>query len=89
MSYPVGIFNKLNLLFGAGCMFFMHYYRLSHGGKVCSGDYLMENPDRNQEQYLLERGELMWWYIVTFWSVMGLLVAIGVGIAIATIRSLS
>jgi hypothetical protein len=42
VSYPVGVFNKLNLLFGAGCMFFMHYYRFSHGGKVCSGDYLSD-----------------------------------------------
>ncbi len=39
-SYPVGIFNKLNLAFGAGCMLFMHIVRLSHAGKVCSGDFL-------------------------------------------------
>jgi len=39
-SYPVGIFNKLNLAFGAGCMVFMHLVRYSHYGKVCSGDFL-------------------------------------------------
>ena len=89
VDYMVGVFNKLNLLFGAGCMFYMHYYRFSHGGKVCSGDYIMSGYEVNTNIYLLERGELFWWYIVTFWSVIGLICAIGVGITIATLRSLS
>jgi hypothetical protein len=87
ISYPVGIFNKLNLVFGAGCMFFMHYYRFRHGGRVCSGDYLDDGTIvANSGLYLLERGDLMWWYIVTFWSIIGLVFVVALGITIATIR---
>ena len=41
-EYPVGVFNKINLSFGAACMVFMHLVRYSHYGKVCSGDFLTQ-----------------------------------------------
>lgn len=89
-DYPIGIFSKLNLVFGAGCMAFMHYYRLSHGGKVCSGDYLNGgtiNKEHEVETYLILRGELMWWYIKAFWITMGLAFSIIIGAVIATLKS--
>ena len=71
-------------------MFFMHYYRFRHGGRVCSGDYLADGTYvANSGLYLLERGDLMWWYIVAFWSVIGLVFVVALGITIATIRQLS
>jgi hypothetical protein len=39
-DYPLSILVRLNLAFGTICMFYMHYYRLSQAGKVCSGDLL-------------------------------------------------
>ena len=90
-DYPLSIMNKLNLLFGLGCMGFMQYYRLSHGGKVCSGDYIQEsdlNKTEELEGYLILRGELMWWYMKAFWIFMGLLFAIVIGAIIATLKSL-
>lgn len=90
-SYPVGIFNKLNLSFGAGCMVFMHLVRYSHSGKVCSGDYLSQEILSQQggeiEGYLVIRGKLMAWYIGAFWTVMALIIVSTIMLVIAAIRS--
>eukprot|EP00347_Sterkiella_histriomuscorum_P009880 403339522 len=91
-SHPVGIFNKLNLALGAGCMMFMHLVRYSHSGKVCSGDYLsLETLSSVQggeiEGYLVIRGKLMAWYIGAFWTIMALVIVSSVILVIAAIRS--
>jgi hypothetical protein len=87
-DYPLSIFVRVNLAFGVLCMFFLHYYRLGNGGKVCSGDYLQEEDFSEANGYLIERGYLMWWYIKAFWISMGLLTAIVVGAVFLTLKSL-
>ena len=53
-SQFVGVFNKLNLFFGAMCMLFMHLTRLSFEGKVCSGDFLSsEDFSLGSDDYLI------------------------------------
>jgi hypothetical protein len=69
-------------------MFFMHYYRLSHAGKVCSGDYLPEEERDMRDKYLVARGELMWNYMAAFWIILGILLCSSIGIIIATVKSL-
>lgn len=90
-SYPIGIFNKLNLAFGAGCMVFMHLVRYSHSGKVCSGDYLsleaINYKGGEIEGYLVIRGKLMAWYIGAFWTVLALIIVSTIMLIVAAIKS--
>lgn len=65
----------------------MHYYRLSHGGKVCSGDFL-EDTDIASDYYLIARGELMWWYMFGFWVILASLLLAILGMVFFTIKSL-
>ena len=70
-------------------MFFLHYYRLGHGGKVCSGDYVMEEDlESVTSSYLVERGYLLWWYIRAFWIVICLVTAIVFGAICLTLKQI-
>ncbi|CDW90731.1 UNKNOWN [Stylonychia lemnae] len=89
-SYPVGLFNKLNLVFGVGCLIFMHLVRFGHGGKVCSGDYLPEevlDQGGQVEGYLVIRGNLMSWYVTAFWIILGVITITVAIIVIAALKS--
>ena len=88
VDFPLGIFNKLNFLFGIGCVVFLHIYRFGHKGKVCSGDYLDGRDPFDWDFYLISRGDLLWWYMITFWSVIGSAVVGGIAGAIITVKSL-
>jgi hypothetical protein len=88
VDFPLGIFNKLNFLFGIACVVFLHIYRLGHAGKVCSGDFLNGEDPYNRDYYLISRGDLLWYYMITFWSVLGTTVVGGIVGAIITVKSL-
>ena len=47
----------------------LHAYRLSHGGKVCSGQYAY-GQDREDAVYLLMRGKLLFVHLVIIWVVL-------------------
>ena len=90
ITYPVGTLNKLNILLGVGCVILLHIYRLSESGKICSGDYLSEaEMIELQSSYLVNRGNLMWMYILIFWSALGVSVCITLVIVIMTVKALS
>ena len=87
-SYPVGVFNKLNLVFGILCMFLMHTSRLSQEGKVCSGDFIESDTKLDSiDGYLIHRGRLMYGYMVAFWTIIGILIATSIVLIIAAIRT--
>ena len=92
-SHPVGLFNKLNLALGAACMLYLHIVRLSHAGKVCSGDYLSAQElatiesDPNHFYYLVVRGSLFYFYLMAFWAISGLFFLGLASVIIAAVRS--
>ncbi len=92
-SHPVGLFSNLNLAFGAGLLIYMHIVRLSHPGKVCSGDFLDEatysalRADRSQFYYLIIRGRLFYYYLMTFWIIGFSVIATIACVVIVAIRS--
>ena len=43
----------------------IHVFRLSHSGRVCSGDYL--EPNEDGIGYLTHRGNLLLWVIYFVW----------------------
>ena len=70
-------------------MLFMHVYRFSHGGKVCSGDYLPSDERVAQDFYLIARGALMYEYICAFWTILGIILVAGIGAIIFALKSLT
>ena len=87
-DHPLKLMIILDLAFGAICMFFLHVVRLSHGGKVCSGDFLENQDLKSSDGYLLERGWLLWFYIRAFWIGFGMFILVLIVIVILLIKSL-
>ena len=51
-------------------MVYLHLYRLSQPGRLCSGDYLTPEQLADNsivDKYLYERGEFFQTYITVFW----------------------
>ena len=58
----LNIIKWLNDFLAIFALIMLHIYRLGHTGKVCSGDYNIDNSDK--ERYLLLRGKLMFIHMV-------------------------
>jgi hypothetical protein len=58
----------------------MHFWRLTPQGKVCSGDYLVNDSDSTHDQYLVQRGLLIWILLLCTWGILiiGTISAFGV-----------
>ena len=85
LDYPLGIVSKLNMLLLTANIILMHLYRLGHGGKVCSGDYLDGNDPKHREFYLISRGDLLWFWLIFFWAFIGVML---LGFVVALIITL-
>lgn len=63
----------VNLLAQASAFIWMHVARWSHGGRVCSGDYLSSElyevyyNDDLANDYLLKEGNFLKWWIIVNW----------------------
>ena len=74
LSIPICLLN-LNGFVQFAAMIINHVYRLNHGGKVCSGDYLTKDElltPGNQLLYLDSRGFFLWVLLVIYWIIFGL-----------------
>lgn len=58
----------LNDLLAIFSMLLLHGYRLSHTGKVCSGDYAIEENDKSE--YLSLRGRLLLMHLFIIWIII-------------------
>jgi hypothetical protein len=82
LGIPICIL-QLNVFVQFAAMIINHVYRLDHGGKVCSGDYVGKEElllDENKTLYLERRGFLLWVLLVIYWVIFAVA---GLGIAIA------
>ena len=61
----------------------MHWYRLSHEGRVCSGDFLRPN-EIPRDNMLLRRGQLLYIHLLLIW-----LVVLSMLVVLVTYRLLS
>ena len=64
--FHISRLNKCVLLFGVYCMVYLHTYRLSQPGRLCSGDYLTAEQFADNsivDKYLYQRGEFFQSYI--------------------------
>ena len=71
LKFPIGILT-LNYFVQFAAMIINHVYRLDHGGKVCSGDYITKEEillPENQALYLDRRGYLLWILLVIYWII--------------------
>ena len=65
------------------CFFYMHAVRLSRPGRICAGVFgkwkgegpLIDNPHVGNVEFLYERGLLMKRYIISIWSIVGVILA--------------
>ena len=71
-SVTISRVNKLFLAYGVYTLVMTHIYRLDESGKVCSGDYLSDeerlDPQVTQN-YLIETGNLFWYYMQGIWLI--------------------
>lgn len=51
-------------------MILCHVYRLTHVGRVCSGDFA---NGANEDLYLIKRGKLYFGILIFYWILMGLI----------------
>ena len=74
LAFPICILG-LNGFVQFAAMIMNHVYRLGHGGKVCSGDYLdatQKADPANALAYMFSRGTFLWALLIIYWVVMGL-----------------
>ena len=90
LGIPICLLN-LNVFVQFAAMIINHVYRLNHGGKVCSGDYIGKEEiltPENQAVYLDSRGYLLWVLLVIYWIIfsLGCLGIVVAGTALARAR---
>ena len=71
---------KLNGFVQFAAMIMNHVYRLDHGGKVCSADYIPKEErgsELNQAIYMDHRGKLLWVLLIIYWIGFGLICCCG------------
>jgi hypothetical protein len=87
---PICLLN-LNGFVQFAAMIINHVYRLDHGGKVCSGDYLTSEAKQFEEvngtTYMISRGYFLWVLLVIYWVIFAL-VCCGFTLAVVTISKL-
>ena len=81
--------NKLFLLYGVYTLVMTHVYRLEEPGKVCSGDYLSDEERLDPlitQNYLIETGNLFWYYMQGIWliSILAVMAGLVVGYEVYT-----
>ena len=94
---PDSLLKGLYLGYGLQILafFFASSYRMSHEGKVCSGDYLSGNDATDKsvlQYYLSDRGSFLWVWLVISWIIicicMSLCCSLGVFLFINKDRNL-
>jgi hypothetical protein len=76
--FHVSRFNKICLVTGVYGMVYLHVYRLSQPGQLCSGDFLsaeQRSDPQIADRYLIERGHFLKFYITAFWFCLAVIVA--------------
>ena len=76
MKWVINIL-KLNILFSIANIIILNYFRLSHSGRVCSGDYKLESDPK--ELYIEKRGLFLLVVLIIEWALI-FLVGVGIGI---------
>ena len=82
--------NKLFLLYGAYILVMTHIYRLDEPGKICSGDYLSAEEKKDPKvwnNYLLEVGNIFWFYLVFIWVLIALAGCVGTILGLKVYRT--
>mmetsp|Transcript_44764 Transcript_44764/g.43353 ORF Transcript_44764/g.43353 Transcript_44764/m.43353 type:complete len:86 (-) Transcript_44764:20-277(-) len=80
----------LNVIVQFVAMIMNHVYRLKHGGKVCSGDFLtaeQKGLESYEADYLLQRGKFLWILLIIYWVLLGLAVLACCGICALAIAA--
>lgn len=62
--YWISIILTINLLFNIVNLVLLTYFRLSHDGRVCSGDY---NSEDSIDDYLVIKGALYLVLVFVYW----------------------
>ena len=61
---------------------FIHWVRLSHKGKVCSGYFIVNKDEYNDDAYLIHRGMLLMGLIYCVWALVGVFIIAVIGYTI-------
>ena len=69
---------SLSIIIRLAVVIINHVYRLQHSGLVCSGHYRDSSVDGEIQniQYLTRRGNLLYGFLILYWTLASLLIAI-------------
>lgn len=68
--YYISLFLTLNILFNITNIIVLNIFRLSHNGRVCSGDFLTSKDKEYYSQFLIIRGTFFIILIIVHWSLI-------------------